>query len=98
MIGTVPCTEPAVARETNDSIEKGVLLASPSAASPFGTPGVQTLRGGGLTPISSSRTPSSTLRTPASVIRRESTGGMQNIVRTPQRQTGILDYITGFYR
>lgn len=42
------------------------------------------------------------LRTPATVLRRDGgttpTATAATIVRTPQRQTGFLDYLTGFYK
>lgn len=91
MVGTVPCTEPQVAREQDDSIEKGILVASPSAATPQG----------GVAAMRSPSQPHSALRTPASLLRRDHglpSGGAQSIVRTPQKQTGILDYISGFYK
>lgn len=92
MIGVAACTEPSVAREAEETVEKGVLVASPSSA--LGGRG-----GGGRMSSGSSEGGEivTGLRTPASLLRREegSKGGRQSVVRTPQKQVGILDYITG---
>lgn len=98
MVGAVSCTEPDVARQEDDAVERGFLVASPSAAS---------------TPVPPSSSPetsaklhhrspaSATLRSPSDVLRRgtaRNTGATPSVVQTPQRQTGLFDYITGFYK
>lgn len=91
MVGTVPCTEPQVAREQDESIEKGMMLASPGGAQSKDA----------MSAMRSPSQPHSALRTPASLLRRDHGmpgGSAQGIVRTPQKQTGILDYISGFYK
>lgn len=93
MVGVVVCTEPSVAREAEETVKKGVLVASPSSAV-----GGRGGRGGRVSSGSSEGGEIVTgLRTPASLLRREegSGGGGQSGVRTPQKQVGILDYITG---
>lgn len=102
MVGVVACTEPSVAREMEEMVERGVLVASPSSAV-GGRAGSGRLSGGspgGGEVVTG-------LKTPASVLRREvggggvgsggGEGGMQSTVRRPQRQVSILDYISGLY-
>lgn len=91
MVGSVPCTEPSLAKENDEAVEKGFLVASPGArngASPF-TLDTSAMRAGA---------PSPGLRTPSSILRRDPGSAAQSIIRTPQRQTGLFDYFTGFYR
>lgn len=96
MVGVVPCTEPDVAKEIDQAVEHGVLIASPAN---FSTP---SRNKDSFAPNFSSPSPARPgLPTPSSVLRREqgnSQSTASSIVRTPQRQTGILDYITGFYK
>lgn len=96
MVGVVPCTEPDVARDLNESVKNGVLIASPAASRPNSMSNNDS-----VTHFVTSASPVRPgLPTPSSVLRREHGNGQTNtpsIVRTPQRQTGILDYITGFY-
>lgn len=97
MVGVVPCTEPDVAKDINQSVERGVLIASPAVLRPNSTSNKDS-----STPLVTSPTPARPgLPTPSSVLRREQGNAQTNlpsIVRTPQKQTGILDYITGFYK
>lgn len=96
MVGAVPCTEPSVAKDVDDNVDRGILVASPSANG-TSTPRDQPE----LRAMTSPSQAGSGLPTPSSVLRRDygqSASATQSIVRTPQRQTGILDYITGFYK
>lgn len=90
MVGTVCCTEPHVAKEQDESIERGMMLASPAGKTAKDA----------LSTMRSPSQPHSALRTPASLLRRDhiaSGGSARSIVRTPQKQTGFFDYISGFY-
>lgn len=83
MVGVVPCTEHTVAKEAEEQVERGVLVASPSTR-------------GGVTPGATPRVAGG--GTPAAMMRRSAAGNGSAIVRTPQKQMGVLDYISGFYK
>ncbi|PXF46712.1 Nucleoporin NUP53 [Gracilariopsis chorda] len=90
MVGAMPCTEPNVAKLADEQIEKGMLIASPSVATsaPFGTPAPPP-----------SATPINSLKTPSTMLRREpATVSEPTVIRTPQRQSGIFDFFSGFYK
>lgn len=96
MVGAVACTEPTVAMDVDENVERGILVASPSANG-MATPRVQPELGSMSGP--SPARPG--LPTPSTVLRRDhgqSVNQSQSIVRTPQRQTGIFEYIAGFYK
>ena len=91
MVGTVVCTEPHVAKEQEENIERGMMLASPAGKTPTDA----------MAGVRSPSQPHSALRTPASLLRRDHampTGSARSIVRTPQKQTGFLDYLSGLYK
>lgn len=117
MIGTVTCTEPSVARQAEEQVNKGMLLASPGVKdirmdnvgfSPAEIPALQSIRKSGTSAnganleFTGRKSPAlhghHGLRTPASILRRDQgvAVGPNSIVKTPQRQTGILQYLTGF--
>ncbi|KAI0567484.1 hypothetical protein FGB62_2g348 [Gracilaria domingensis] len=87
MIGAVPCTEPNVAKLADEQIEKGMLIASPGVAhvSPFSN----------SLPLPAS--PINPLSTPATMLRRDNQTTTPTIIRTPQRQSGIFDFLSGLY-
>lgn len=104
MVGAVPCTEPDIAREEDDAVERGFLVASPSPSTPATVYPSSSPRSATTTPISAtirSPTTNPALRAPSDLLRRSTAynnSSHQPIVQTPQRQTGFLDYITGFYK
>lgn len=90
MVGTAPCTEPHVARDMEDQVERGILVASPLAAS------------GPSTPMMMSPSPANhqALRTPSSILRRDqntTSGTPASVVRTPQPQKGLFSYLSDLY-
>lgn len=98
MVGAVSCTEPDVARQEDDAVERGFLVASPSAAS---TPVGPSMSPGTPAHLHHRSPTSTTLRSPSDVLRRgtvRNASATPSIVQTPQRQTGLFDYITGFYK
>ncbi|CAN8063949.1 unnamed protein product [Agarophyton chilense] len=90
MVGAVPCTEPNVAKLADEQIEKGMLIASPGVAnvSPFSN----------SMPLPSA-SPINPLKTPSTMLRRDShaPNATPTIIRTPQRQSGIFDFLSGLY-
>lgn len=109
MIGAVPCTEPDLAKDEDEGVERGFLVASPATHLHHmsTSPG----RHFDKSPQSAARmkSPAGTgLRAPSDVLRTGNVGGnrsggvvteaTQTIVQTPQKQTGILEYFTGFYK
>lgn len=89
MVGIVPCTEPELARDAEDQLERGILSASPSLAR-------------GSTPMLTTPSPAHrALRTPTSILRRDSTPATSTtpsaLIRTPQPQRGIFGYLADLY-
>ena len=91
MIGIVPCTEPEIAKDMEEQVERGILVASPSAPP---TPNSST-------PMIASPSPMHrNLRTPSSILKRDVTpnaSGTPSAIRTPQRQKGFFGYLADLY-